>query len=74
MKPKIPTTKPNWSKGRYAVLVGDEHQGYFRRIDSALRWRDYLAASAAKGTTIYITDNGATVNVKRVGDDVTRFW
>ena len=59
----VPTTRPNWTKGRFAVLVGEEHQGYFRQFRSAHAWKIYLLTTVPVNTTVYIMDNGRIVNM-----------
>lgn len=68
---KAPHTKPNWTKGNYSLWVRNELQGYFRRFDSARRWRIYLENTLQNETVVYIQHNGQTINIKRIGEEVT---
>lgn len=57
----MPKTLPSLVIGNYTLWVDHEIVGYFRQFASALKWRDYLAATTEarqfwishKGTTIY---------------------
>ena len=68
-KVKIPATRPKWTSGNYTVLVGDEHQGYFRTFTGAWHWRNYLKATQADGTVLRIQEHGRTINIHTVGVD-----
>lgn len=65
--PAPPNTKPNWSGGRYSVLVEDELVGYFRLFTSAHKWATYLALMSNAGTRIAILDKGSIVNIRTAG-------
>jgi hypothetical protein len=67
MKSRIPVTKPKWTGGKYAVLVGAEHQGYFRTFTGAWNWRNYLDRTLPDGTEIRIQVDGQTTNIHTVG-------
>jgi hypothetical protein len=69
---RMPTTKPNWTNGRFAVLVDDEMQGYFRQFRSAWNWKVYLQATRTGGRVL-ICENGRIVNIGTCGthDTVT---
>lgn len=68
---RTPSTRPNWKGGKFAVLVGDEHQGYFRTFTGAWHWRNYLATTAPAGTMLAVTEHGQVVNVRTAGEAVT---
>lgn len=64
---QIPSTKPNWTRGRYGVMVGSELHGYFRTFTGAFNWRVYLAATLKAGTELRILDKGSVCNVHIAG-------
>jgi hypothetical protein len=63
-KPRIPATKPDWTGGRYYVVVDGLMVGYFRQFKSAWNWRVYLAASTA-AAEILIYDHNELASIWR---------
>lgn len=58
----IPTTRPNWTTGKYSVFLDAEVQGYFRQFRSAWAWREYLRRVHPQAR-ILIYEDGVLVNV-----------
>lgn len=66
-----PMTAPSWSNdGRYSLLVGDEHRGYFRQFRSAFAWREYVRATEPDVREVRILDRSDVVNIWRRPEDV----
>lgn len=68
---KIPKTRPNWISGKYSVLLGDEHQGYFRTYMGAWNWKEFLLSRAPVGIELRIQAHGQTISieVKRASEE-----